>query len=375
MKHTTPALFWMVTLLLLGGCSDEVRIPSTSFEPVATASRKRLAVVTSTPSEGDGKLLVLELERGKIIEASHRLDRDPVIARLPGAHQISVLNRKRGSVQMVDDSTLKLITEFRGADVPYSNFQDVVEVGNGEAYFSSYETSDLYRIRIQDGKLIKTISLKRFADDDGIPESFKMFSLGNNRVALILQRLNHADFTPAAYSSLLVINSSNNEVEDEVKMQCDNPATATVVGNPGASDLAIGCVGGWNAPFAGSIQLVNLGQKKSKRVLWIDSELKRRPTVLAAISPLFMASILMTSEFKTQLAVSGGNPMGTPAVWAEESYEEGFRSLAIDVERRLLWVGKSGKAEHRLLAYSLDTQEVVRSIPMEFTPIQLEWLD
>lgn len=367
----------MVLAAIFSGCTEQSKTIASSFAPLASTAKNRLALVCSSPAEGDGKLLVLDLAKGVIEEASHRLDRDPRMQHLKATRQIAVLNRRRGAVQIFDETTLKLQTEYRGVDSPdFINFQDVIELGGDEAYFSSWETDRLYRLRLSDGKLMNQIDLKPYADADGIPEGFKLFHLERDRIGLILQRLAHRTGIPTDYSSMVVIDPLTDTVEEEMRLDCKNPLTT--VNKVGPQLVAFGCAGDWGKAQDGAIEAFDFATRKSKGTWWDAVRLQGRPIELVGFSPLFFAALLSTPSGGTRLITLNGGAGATPDVWGDSPYETGYRTIALDLERRLLWVGKAGKAgnsEPAVFAYALDSKEIVREIRLEFNPTQLEWLD
>lgn len=368
------AALWLVLLLAVARCGEKSEV-STSFVPLASARHNRLAVLTATPTEGPGKLISLELAQGQIQVASHRVDSDPVMALFPSSHQVMVMNRRQGNVMMFERDRLTLSgADYRVEGTPNDiNFQDAVDLGNGEAYLSSLLTGEIFRIQAQNGKVLKRIPLADYADPDGNADPAHMYRMGN-RVAVVLQRL--TGFVAQTASRLLILDSETDKLQHNILMNesCRNPFSALV---PVSNDLlVVGCVGtfGENTPERQSVEMVSVTGGVAKDALW--EGLAEKPVALDAISPLFLTAILMDENGGTRIAKL--NRLGDKRTVERSGvapYAEGYRSLKVDAERRLLWVGKAGKDHHRLLAISLDTDAVVQEIPLEYEPIQLEWLD
>lgn len=374
--------FWFLLLPLaawLNGCSSETEQATSGFQPLQSTTHNRLALLQATPGEGEGKLTIFHLDEGRVSEASHRPDFDPTMRVVPESDEVVVLNRvKKGGVLVFDKKTLSLKANYRVLPSnEYPNFQDVMPLGNGEVYLSSYETSDLYRVRLSDGKVLKTISLKEFADDDGVPEAFKMYRHGGE-VLLTLQRLKRPSLLPTDYSSVLFIDAEKDVVQKEEKLKCLNPAGP--IRKFSDKTVVVACHGSWEKANDGTLEVIDLENQTTRGEIWTSSQLGGRPMDIVSMSPLFLATILYTPEFKLRLSTVFGMAGDKSAEVAllgagDQTYPTGYRTLAMDLERRLLWVGQDGPKDRFLIAYSLDTREEVRRMRVEFMPVQLEWLE
>lgn len=378
MKHS-----WLL-FLVLSACSPPARYSADSIEEMPAASHNRLAILSASPNMNlaPGKLLVLDLRDGRVRESSTRIGNDPLLKRIAQTSELALLDRSHSTILYFDYQTLKLKREVRPVpEVDYTGFSDLVELPDGQAYVSSYEAASLYRLRLEDGSVISKVSLLDYADDDKIPEAHKMLKVGN-KVFLTLQRINrNAGFEPTAYSSVLEIDSLKDEVTREHRLieesgaTCRNPTTALRQLDDG--QLIVGCTGSYNdAATGGAIGLLdpNRADNSYRGTIWNQVALQGKPSELLAIGAgVFFAIGIDNSARRTSVVHLQKN--AGPRALAADPYLTGYRAIVYDDIRKLLWMGKVTSQGGQVIAFDPDINQVVRSLNIEYDPVQLEWLD
>lgn len=369
---------------LLSACSPPALYSADSIEEMPAASHNRLAILSASPNMNlaPGKLLVLDLRDGRVKESATRIGNDPLLRKLSAFNEIALLDRSHSTILFFDLESLKLKREVRPVpEVDYTGLSDLVELPDGQAYVASYETSWLYRVRLADGTVVSRLSLLQYADEDKIPEAHRLLKV-RDTVFLTLQRINReAGFEPTAYSSVLEVDSLKDNVTREHRLieksgaTCRNPTTALRQLEDG--QLIVGCTGSYNnATEGGAIGLIdpNRAEGSYRGVIWSQVALQGKPSELLAIGGGIFFAIGIDNVVR-RTAVVHLQENNLPRQLAADPYLTGYRSILYDEVRKLLWLGKVTSQGGQVIAFDPDLNRIVRTLNVEYDPIQLEWLD
>lgn len=161
------------------------------------------------------------------------------------------------------------------------NVQDLAWRGDGTAYVSCYDTTELLHIDPADGTILAVISTATFADADGLPETGWLLMHGG-RLFITCQRLDRDNwYAPVGDSYLLVLDPDTHQWVDCDAQQAGTQGILLSYTNPYTSIdvdgdvLVVGCVGNYGMQDGGvdrvdPEQLVSLGGEVTEAELGGD---------------------------------------------------------------------------------------------------------
>ncbi len=169
-------------------------------------------------------------------------------------------------LEFTEDNEVGLVTQYSvKGDLSAPNPYDLEFVSEDRAYLSRYGSDMLWMLNPQTGRLIGSIDLSGYADDDGIPEMAYML-LHGEYLYVAIQRLDRNDpwWAPVGDSYLLRIDLVTNQVGDTILLTGTNPVTDLVwsddlgkilVGNSGNYGFLDGCIDSVD-PLTGEVESV-----------------------------------------------------------------------------------------------------------------------
>lgn len=148
--------------------------------------------------------------------------------------KVYIVNRYgRDNIQILDPlNQLATISEISMGSS--SNPQDIIVVGEDKAYVTRFGSNELWIINPALGAKTGAIDLSGYAPtvNNGIPDMAMMYYSTDSKLLFVsLQRL-APDWSPTEYSSVIVINTVNDQVVKEIKLSWDDNGTPVYAKNP-----------------------------------------------------------------------------------------------------------------------------------------------
>jgi hypothetical protein len=228
------------------------------FAGAAHAAETRVFVATT--DFGSGAISTVELGPPRTaINDRAAICSDAVVRFFFG--QVYVIERFGcDNVRVLDPVTCSLVRQFSVGNG--SNPNDICVVSPTKAYVTRYDSKDLWIVDPSTGAFTGAISLRPFADKDGLPEMNRVVFHGG-RVFVSCQRLDRDNFfSPTDSSLVVVIDAQTDQVIDAdpvapgvqgILLPLTNPGTkfaATPEGN-----FLLGCSGSFGALDGGVVRL------------------------------------------------------------------------------------------------------------------------
>jgi hypothetical protein len=138
------------------------------------------------------------------------------------SRSLIVLNRGAANHLSLSDAGFSKVV--RQIPLPLSsNPQDIVVLGNSEAYVSYLHSAKIDRFDLKTGeRVMEGIDLSPWSDSDGYPEA-AYFYQRKQSVWLTLQRLNNTTYEPAGQSFLIRLDPAKNSVAGVIPLHYPNP--------------------------------------------------------------------------------------------------------------------------------------------------------
>jgi hypothetical protein len=219
--------------------------------------------------------------------------------------RIYVVNRLDGdNIQVLDPpndyATVSQCSTGNGSD-PH----DIAFLSDTKAYVTLFGETDLLIVDPSvgpscDGFIQGRIDLAVFADADGIPEMDQMAIIGG-RLYVSVQRLDrNTFFTPAGLGSIVVIDTTVDDVIDEIALGAENPFGTTKGLTVDGTDLLVSMTGQFGENDGG-IQRVDTVGGELEPFIITEEELGGDLTDFVIVSNTIGYAVISNPDFSTSL--------------------------------------------------------------------------
>ena len=307
----------LVGLLLFTGCdrSGSGESPdaggSIGFALVTTAS------YTSTPPSG--ALGTVRLEDRRVATAiDTTLDADNDV-RCAGGH-CYVLDRTHGTVRIYDPAAgFRNAVEIRTGDTSFpaaqSNPHDALPIpGTSKLYVVLYNNRAAQALGVIDSDsapagqgVMRFVALPQAAGDaDGRPEPNNLyFCQGLVYVTLEDLDTGSPNYAPTGPGRIVAVDPGRDEVVAEIQLAGDNPVALAALTDDGSDCrrvlVADGSLQFGAATGRGGIEEVDLGQRRSIRMVALDTALGGHPGSVTLISSTLGYAVLNLADFTSKV--------------------------------------------------------------------------
>jgi hypothetical protein len=201
------------------GCSTEKSAVSLPVVPLGPGAFNSLYVAESDFSTGGVQRVDLSTGRTSAPFPAHA---DSVVQWDSFGKRAVVVNRLAGNHLTLASSDLsKMLLQIPLPDS--SNPQDVLALGNGQAYVASLASARLSRWDLETGREVGTgVDLSQWADGDGSPEASALLRY-KHLVFVLLQRLDTRTYEPNKVSYFLSVDPKSDEVVGVQKLGLKKP--------------------------------------------------------------------------------------------------------------------------------------------------------
>jgi hypothetical protein len=354
-----------LALGLLAACARSPQTQSPGQGLVAT-SRNHLAIAGSDFHQ-TGELSLYSLAAPGGSAQRWPISSDAVLRAPVGTQRIYVVNRLLAdNIEVIDKSSGRVAGQFsvgRG-----TNPQDIAVVSPQLAYVSRLGAKTMLKVNPESGQILGEIG-GFDADADGYPEMAWVLPQ-NQRLLVLLQRLNRETYQPTDYSSLAVVDLQHDQVTENLHLIRRNPVTEirTFQGK-----IFIGEADAMGS-LAGGIERRDAATLQSEGIIAEDTELGGDIVDFEILGPQLGAAIVGSS--KTTLVTfdpSTGKKTGTlldPGTYS-------LQRLRWDADRQILLVG-DGDVHHpaiRIFAGSPLAELIPARIALALAPYHFELTD
>ncbi len=256
-----------------------------------------------------------------------------------------------------------------------SNPYDLIFVSETKAYMIRYGDNKLWVVNPsasnQSSFKTKEINISAYADSDGVPE-MSAGVIVNGKLYVTLQKLDE-DWAPSNTSSVLVINTSTDQVEREIPLQTTNPGA--IVYHPDAglfvqSDGDKLCFACLPKKKTGGIEKINLSNNTAEVVVWDTGSYGLNKLAITDANTAYVSKYYGWGDqgvFKLNLATKtlSSSPLdGLNNVEIRNlTYHEGK-----------LWVSIAGFANPRINLYNIPNETPAGQLSTAFYPEQVVFI-
>ncbi len=347
----------------LAACGDS-QPRAEGFRPLKAGVRDLYVVASDFTT---GAIYRVDLNEGQLSQTVFPAHADATARFDPKGSRLLVVNRLAGNHLTLASADL---TQVLGqwAFPEASNPQDVLSLGNGEAWVSYLKSASVERRNLETGAVSARVDLSEWADADGYPEA--SFWIATAETAWIaLQRLDTRIYQPAGSGYVIPI-SKNGEIDREriVELSRGNPFTEI---KPFGDRLCVGAVGKLDRAAPVLDGAVECWPTEGGAVTEIVDERSLGGDILDFDLASETAGLAITSHPRTDLVFfdpSGGSVPRTLVMG--NGYQ--FSHLLADPERQIWYVADRSSEKPAIRVFGWDGVEREEArIPLSLPPFRL----